>query len=78
MLDKECSTAPCILNAMCAQIYISLNALNMSALMATNDDVTDNSDIGIDIPTASNRPPGIAAFQRAQHDRSREQSVEAP
>ncbi len=68
MLGKEFSTAPCILYAIHSPIYISLNALNMSASMATNNDVTENSDMGIDIPTASNKPPGIAAFRRAKPD----------
>ena len=36
--------------------------------MATNNDVTENSDMGIDISTASNKPPGIAAFRRAKPD----------
>ena len=36
--------------------------------MATNNDVTENSDMGIDISTASNKPHGIATFRRAKPD----------
>ena len=48
--------------------FVSLYASNMSASMGTNNDVTESSDMGIDIPTASNKPPGIAAFRRAKPD----------
>ena len=40
----------------------------MSASMGRNNDLAENSDMGIDIPTASNKPPGIAAFRRATPD----------